>query len=219
MALEPWQLVVALSIGIGALALTARLALQAFSLYQLRVLTHESDALQRWWGAIGQLPAEMLSQQLRCTLGRIMYQRLKRARRIQPDHPFLRDQQLQIARFIGRTPASDGRRLTGMAREHARAALDDLERVLAESAADGLISGAELAACEAGVAKSLMELEIVHYRQAALQAEYLQRIPQAIGYLESALRSARALAPGSAEQREIEQRLQSLAAQATMAAA
>jgi hypothetical protein len=210
MMIEPWQWLVIVSTGIGTLALAARHGLQAWSLYQLKILAHETDALQRWWGVIGQLPAEMLSQSLRCTLGRIMYQRLKRARRIRPDHPFLRDQQLQIARFIGRAPVSDGRRLTGMARAQTMVALGDLKRVLDESAADGLISQGELMNCEASVAKTLTELEFAHYRQAALQAEYLQRIPQAITHLRAALRSARVLRPDGAEQREIEHRLASL---------
>ncbi|MFU8816679.1 MAG: hypothetical protein ACNA7W_15130 [Pseudomonadales bacterium] len=212
MTVELWQLVVVICVAVGAVAWAGRYALHAWSLYQLKVLAHESYALQRWWDVLGQLPAEVLSQPLRCTLGRIMYQRLKRARRVQPDHHFLRDQQLQIARFIGRTPGDDGRRLTGAARQQAMAALGDLKRVLDESVSDGLISQAELERCEAGVAQSLTALEFAHYRQAALQAEYLQRIPQAIDHLRSALRAAQRLGSNGAEQREIERRLRHLEA-------
>jgi hypothetical protein len=176
----------------------------------MKVLAHESYALQHWWGVIAQLPAEVLTQSLRCTLGRIMYQRVKRARRVQPEHPFLRDQQLQIARFIGRAPGHDGRRLTGVAREQAMAALGGLKRALHDSAADGLIDPLELERCEATVAKSLTELEFAHYRQAALQAEYLHRTPQAVAHLRAALRAAQLLGPNGTEQREIERRLQAL---------
>lgn len=214
MTVEPWQLVAAITTAVGVLAMAGRHALQAWSLHQLKVLAHESYALQRWWEVLGQLPAEVLSQSLRCTLGRIMYQRLKRARRVQPDHPFLRDQQLQIARFIGRAPWDDGRRLTGTAREQALIALGDLRRVLDESAADGLISQVELDRCEASVAHSLTALEFAHYRQAALQAEYLERIPQAIAHLRSALGTAQRLGSNGAERREIERRLRYLEATA-----
>jgi hypothetical protein len=211
MAFDAWLwVVVVVSAATGAIALVARYGLQAWSLYQLEVLAHESYALQRWWEVIAQLPAEVQTQTLRCTFGRIMYQRVKRARRVHPEHPFLRDQQLQIARFIGRAPGDDGRRLTGLAREQAMTALGDLKRALAESAADGLIGVAELERCEAAVARSLTQLEFAHYRQAALQAEYLDRIPQAIANLRSALRTAQLLGPGCREQREIERRLQTL---------
>jgi len=208
--MQPWDLVAALCTAVGGLALAGRYGLRAWSLHQLRVLARESLALQRSWSVIAELPAELLTQPLRCTLGRIMYQRLKRARRVQPDHPFLRVQLLQIARFIGRTPRGDGRRLTGAAREQAIEALTQLYRLLGESAAEKLISQADLVRCEASVAQALTKLEVAHYRQAALQAEFLRRIPQAIECLRSALHTAQSFGQDSAERREIEARLQQL---------
>jgi hypothetical protein len=208
--MQPWELVAVMSTAVGGLALAGRYVLRVWSLHQLRTLARESLALQQWWAVIGELPAELLTQPLRCTLGRIMYQRLKRARRIQPQHPFLRVQLLQIARFIGRTPRHDGRRLTGAAREQAIGALTELYKLLRESAAKKLISNADLMRCEASVSLALTQLEFVHYRQAALQAEYLQRFPQAIEYLRSALRTAQLLGTESTEQQEIEARLRSL---------
>jgi hypothetical protein len=208
--MQPWELVAALSTAVGGLALAGRYTLRLWCLRQLRTLALESLALQRWWAVIGELPAELLTQPLRCTLGRIMYQRLKRARRIQPEHPFLRAQLLQIARFIGRTPRDDGRRLTGAARQQAIDALTELHKLLNESAAEQLISNTDLARCESGVAQALTQLELAHYRQAALQAEYLRRIPQAIDYLRSALRTAQLLGQESVERREIEAHLRNL---------
>ena len=208
--MQPWELVAVTSTAVGGLALAGRYGLRAWGLHQLRILARESLALQRWWSVIAELPAELLTQPLRCTLGRIMYQRLKRARRVQPDHPFLRAQLLQIARFIGRTPRDDGRRLTGAAREDAIAALTDLYRLLGESAAENLITDADLVRCEASMSQALTKLEFTHYRQAALQAEFLRRTPQAIEYLRSALRTAQNFGQDSRERREIEARLRVL---------
>jgi hypothetical protein len=210
--MQPWELVAVVCTIVGGLALVGRYGLRIWSLRQLRMLARESLALQRWWSVIAELPAELLTQPLRCTLGRIMYQRLKRARRVQPDHPFLRAQTLQIARLIGRTPRGDGRRLTGAAREQAIDALADLYRLLGESAAEKLISRAELIRCEADLAQTLTRLECTHYRQAALQAEALRRMPQAIEYLRSALQAAQRFGQDSAERREIEARLRILEA-------
>lgn len=208
--MQPWELVAVASTAVGGAALVARYLLRAWSLRQLRVLARESLALQRWWTVIGELPAELLTQPVRCTLGRIMYRRLKRARRIQPDHPYLRAQLLQIARFIGRTPRDEGRRLTGSDRAQAIEALNDLKRMLSESAAENLVPTGELARCERDVSEAVTRLEIAHYRQAALQAEFLRRIPQAIEYLRSALMTAQRVGQDSAERREIEARLQVL---------
>jgi len=217
--MQPWELVAVTSTAVGSAALAARYGLRVWSLYQLKILARESHALQRWWAVIGELPAELLSQPLRCTLGRIMYQRLKRARRIQPDHPFLRMQLLQIARFIGRTPRDGGRRLTGATRARAIGALTELHRLLGESAADKLISPVELVRCQVNVNRALTELEFAHYRQAALQAEFLRRIPQAIEYLRSALRTAQTFGNDSAQLREVEARLQALEADSEPAGA
>lgn len=208
--MHPWELVAMLSTGVGGLALAGRYTLRAWSLYQLKVLARESHALHRWWSVIAELPAELLTQPLRCTLGRIMYQHVKRARRVQPEHPFLRAQLLQVARFIGRTPRDAGRRLTGTTREKAIAALTELNGMLFESEARQMITRGEMARCAASVSQALTQLEFAHYRQAALQAEYLHRVPQAIEYLRSALRSAQAFGRDSTQCREVEARLQAL---------
>jgi len=208
--MQPWELVAVASTALGVLALAGRYGLRVWSVRQLRVLARESLALQRWWSVIANLPAELQTQPLRCTLGRIMYQRLKRARRVQPDHPFLRAQLLQIARYIGRTPRDDGRRLTGATREQTISALTELHRLLGESAAEDLISSTELARCEDSVSEALTKLEFTHYRQAALQAEFLRRIPQAIEYLRSALTTAQSFGRDSRECQEVEARLRIL---------
>jgi hypothetical protein len=207
MTLEPWQLVVAVSTSLGGSAMAVRLALRAWSRRQLQQLMRDSEQLERWWQVIGELPAEVLSLSLRCMLGRVMYQRLKRARRIRADHPFLQSQQLQIARFIGRTPREDGRRLTGAAREQALGAVAQLEALLAQSVADGLTSRAERERCETTVFEALTTLEVAHCRQAALQAEYLRRLPQAVAYLRSALRAAETLGPDFPDRARIADRL------------
>ncbi|HEX7037097.1 MAG TPA: hypothetical protein VF210_15085 [Pseudomonadales bacterium] len=210
--MQPWELMAAACAAVGMLALAGRWGLRAWSLRQLRVLARESLALQRGWAVISELPAELLTQPLRCTLGRIMYQRVKRARRVQPDHPFLRAQTLQIARFIGRTPRSDGRRLTGAAREQAIDALSELYRLLRDSAHERLITRDELARSEQNIEQTLTRLEFLHYRQAALQAEALRRTPQAIEYLHSALNAAQRFGQDSVERREVEARLRILEA-------
>jgi hypothetical protein len=209
MILEPWLLVMALCAGAGTLALAGRRGLDAWSLRQLGILTRESDALLRCWAVIDRLPAEALSQSLRCTLGRIMYARLKRARRVHPDHPFLRDQQLQIARFIGREPMSKGHHIAG-APDEAAATLADLRLILDQGAAEGMVSEAERLRSETSVSRALTVVEIAAHRHAALQAEYLRRIPQAAAHLRSALHAADSLGRESQEQRDIARRLQSL---------
>ncbi len=208
--MQPWEWVTVTSVALGGLMVTGRYGLRAWSLYQLRTLARESHALERWWSVIAELPAELQTQPFRCTLGRIMYQRLKRARRIQPDHPYLHSQLLQIARFIGRSPRDAGCRLTGTTRQQAVAALTELHRLLTESAADRLISRAELSRCELGMAEALVRLEFEHYRQAALQAEFLNRTPQAIEYLRSAVRAAQRFGEDSDELHEVAARLQRL---------
>lgn len=210
--MQPWELVAAVSTTVGACALAGRCGVRAWGRYQLGVLARESQALQRWWAVIGELPVELLSQPLRNTVGRVLYQRLKRARRVQPDHPFLRVQILQIARFINRGARDQGWRLTGVTREKTVAAFAELHRLLDESAAERLISSTDLARCEASVAQALTQLEFAHYRQAALQAEFLRRTPQAIQYLRTAVRTASALGRDCREVREVEARLRTLEA-------
>lgn len=209
MTLSSWHVAVAL---VGLLSLAAAWGLKARSLRRNARFADECRTLDRWWAAIDDLPAELQTQPLRLTIGRIMYQRLKRARRIHPDHPLLQDQPLRIARFIGRVPRYDGRRVTGAAREQALAALNELKSLLAHSARDRLVSGADIARCEHNIDHSLCTLEFQHYRQAALQAEYLDRLPQAIDCLEAALRSVRHLDGAGADQRDVARRLEALRA-------
>ncbi len=210
--MQPLELLTAASAAAGGLVLAGRYLLRAWSLYQLRTLARESHAIERCWSVIAELPAEVQTQPLRCTLGRIMYQHLKRARRIQPDHPYLRAQLLQIARFIGRTPRDEGRRLAGATRGTSMAALGELRRLLSENAAEGLISYAELTRCGLTVSQALVRLEFDHCRRAALQAEFLRRTPQAIQYLRSAMQAARRFGDDSSELREVAARLELLEA-------
>lgn len=209
MTLSSWHAAVAL---VGLLGLALAWGLRVWSLRQLARFADECRTLERWWAAIDDLPAELQTQPLRLTIGRIMYQRLKRARQIRPNHALLQEQPLRIARFIGRTPRYDGRRVTGAAREQALAALNELKSLLAESARDRLVSSTDIARCEHNIDHSMCTLEFQHYRQAALQAEYLDRLPQAIDCLEAALRSVRHLSGAAAEQRDVARRLESLRA-------
>jgi hypothetical protein len=207
MALESWHAVMATGSVLGLGVLLTRQVLLGWSLRQLTRFADEREALDRWWRAIAGLPAELQTPSLRVAIGRILYQRLKRARRLQPEHPSLRDQPLRIARFIGRAPRDDGRRLTGAARAEAMATLAELKRLLTDSARDRLASPEEIERCERTVAASLSALEFQHYRQAALQAEYLQRIPQAIECLRHALSCTAHLSPGAPERRDAQARL------------
>jgi hypothetical protein len=217
MIVEPWLLVTMICASVGALAFAGRRGLEAWGLRQLEPLARETEALLRCWAVIDRLPAEALPQSLRCTLGGIMYERLKRARRVHPDHPFLRDQQLQIARFIGREPTRDPRKVAGPAPDPA-AALDELRLMLAQSEAEGLLCDAERVRAESNVTRALTVMEISQHRHTALQAEYLRRIPQAVAHLRSALQAARALGPENREQRDIARRLQWLESGGLLAA-
>ena len=82
----PWFLIVVICTLAGLAALVGRLLLRAWSLRQLKVLARESYAIRRCWSLLDQLPAELLTQPLRMTFGKIMYVRLKRARKIR-HHP------------------------------------------------------------------------------------------------------------------------------------
>jgi tetratricopeptide (TPR) repeat protein len=206
MELDNWHLLGMLA-ALAGTGLAVRQMLRAWSLRALQRLADECLALERWWHAIDRLPAELQSQSLRLTLGRLMVQRLRRAQHIRPDHPLLREQSLRIARFIGRTPPQDGRRVTGPAREQAMATLADIRELLAECGRDRLVAVEEVERCERRVTDALAELEFQHYRQAALQAEYLQRIPQAIDCLKSALRCIDHLAPEAPQRRDAAHRL------------
>lgn len=207
---EPWLMTALACALAGLAALGGRLALRSWSLRQLKTLAEESLAIRRCWSLLDQLPAEVLTQPLRMTFGKIMYVRLKRARRIRPEHPFLRDQQLQIAQLIGTTRGGRTRPLGDKDREEAMAALEGLRTVLSQSAVEGIINDLERQRCAERLDEALTSLRLIHYRQAALEAEHLQRIPQAIDYLRSALRSAEQLPAGDAERREITRQLQAL---------
>ena len=98
---QSWLTITALCALAGLCALVGRLILKAWSLRQLKTLSRESLAIRRCWALLDQLPTELLTQPLRMTFGKIMYVRLKRAQKVRPEHPFLRDQQLQIAQLIG----------------------------------------------------------------------------------------------------------------------
>ena len=207
---EPWLTITILCALTALAGFGGRIALRAWSLHQLKVLAEESLAIRRCWSLLDQLPAEVLSQPLRMTFGKIMYVRLKRARRIRPHHPFLRDQQLQIAQLIGTTRGGRTRPLGPSDREEAMAALEGLRSVLAQGADRGIINELEQQRCAERLDEALTSLQLIHYRQAAEEAEHLQRIPQAIDYLRSALRSAEQLPAGDAERREITRQLQAL---------
>jgi hypothetical protein len=206
-ALDTWHALIASGAAVGVAVVLTRQALRGWSLRRLERLADELTALERWWRIIERLPAELQTQSLRVTIGRILYQRVQRARRIHPDHPTLREAALRVARFIGRTPRNAGRPVTGAARADAMATLADLKQLLVESARDRLISARQIDRCAHEVAASLAALEFQHYRQAALQAEYLQRIPQAVECLRAALGCAAHLTPGAPERRDVEARL------------
>lgn len=209
---QPWLTVTALCAAAGVCALIGRLILRAWSLRQLKILTRESFAIRRTWALLDQLPTELLTQPLRMTFGKIMYVRLKRAQKVRPEHPFLRDQQLQIAQLIGTRQGGRGEALTAKAREAALQSLQDLKVVLDESAADRIINELEHQRCALRLDEALSSVQLAHYKQAALEAEYLKRIPQAIAYLRSALDSADRLRTAEAERQEIHRHLQELEA-------
>jgi hypothetical protein len=217
-ALDTWHALIASGAAVGMAALLTRLALRDWSLRRLARLADECDALERWWRIIERLPAELQTQSLRVTIGRILYQRVQRARRLRPDHPALRDEALRIARFIGRIPRDAGQPVTGTARARAMETLAELKQLLVESARDRLISSRQIDRCAREVAASLADLEFQHYRQAALQAEYLQRIPQAVECLQAALACTAHLTPGAAERRDVEARVALLQARLEAAA-
>lgn len=184
-----------------------RQGVRAWSLARLGRLAAELDALGRWWRVVERLPAGLQTQSLRVTIGRILYQHVKQGRRIRDDHPVLREASLKIARFIGRTPRHDDHAAGGVGRAQIMRALMELSRLLEESARAGLIGRAEVERCERELNESLAALDFRAYRQAALQAEYLGRLPQAVACLRAALASAAHLPPEAAERRAVEDRL------------
>lgn len=207
---QPWLTISALCALAGLCALIGRFVLKAWSLRQLKILSRESLGIRHCWALLDQLPAELLTQPLRMTFGKIMYVRLKRAQKVRPEHPFLRDQQLQIAQLIGTRQGGRIEPLNARAREEALEALQALKAVLEESAADRIINELEHDRCALRLDEALSSLQLSHYKQAALEAEYLQRIPQAIAYLRSALHSAEQLHTAETERQEIHRHLQEL---------
>ncbi|MDZ7670963.1 MAG: hypothetical protein U5Q16_16645 [Gammaproteobacteria bacterium] len=179
MALEHWQLVVALFVATGIAALAGRLALQAWERVQMSRLAREGRLLERWWAVIGELPADALSDPVRRALGAIMHQHLDCAQQIQPDHPFLNTQGAQIARFIVDRPAAVGRHLKGADRQRAIAALEACRLLLSQTRADAGVTRQEIVLCQVAVARKLTELEFLR-QQTALGADNLRRVTRAI---------------------------------------
>ncbi|MEZ5558151.1 MAG: hypothetical protein R3E86_06330 [Pseudomonadales bacterium] len=189
--------------------MAARLLLRTWGLRQLRSLARESEAVRRCWSVIERMPAGLLSQPLRMTLGKIMYVRLKRAMRVQPEHPFLVQQQLQIARFIGSSMGGRRGEITRAAREDALQALGEFLELLDESRRADILREEEMLRCRERVIAARASLQLDHFRQAAIQAECLRQMPQAISYLRDALKSAESLQDRRAY-REIREHLHDL---------
>lgn len=179
MALEYWELVVALFAATGIAALAGRLALQTWERMQVSRLAREGRLLERWWAVIGELPADALSAPVRRALGAIMQQHLRCAQQIQPDHPFLDTQGEQIARFVVERPAGAGRRLKGTDRQRAIAALEECRILLNRCRADGPVTRREIVLCQAAVLRKLTELEFLQ-RQTSVGADNLRRMTRAI---------------------------------------
>jgi hypothetical protein len=179
MALEPWQLVVLLCAATGTAALALRLALQSWERWQMSRLDRQGRLLERWWAVIAQLPADMLNDPLRRAIGGIMHQHLRRAQRLQPDHPYLRAQREHIARFMGQAPAG-APRPRGEQRVRALSAVKDFEALLDGVAPDRLVTQHDLVLCRAAAARTSTELEFLQRQQSALTPEHLRRVTRAI---------------------------------------
>lgn len=179
MALEHWEWLVALFAAAGFAALAGRLALQAWERVQMSRLAREGRLLERWWAVLGELPADTLSDPVRRALGAIMHRHLQWAQHIQPDHPFLKDQGEQIARFIAERPAGVRRRLNGEDRQRAIAALKECQLTLNGCHADGAVTRREIVLCQVAVSRKLTELEFLQ-RQTTLGPDNLRRVTRAI---------------------------------------
>ncbi len=115
-----------------------------------------------------------------------MVRRLEMAARANPDHPFLRAQREEIARFTGGAVLSRpirSARSRGHAADRARhiRALEDLLELLDGSAADRLVTAVELASGVAAVSRALTELEFLASHQATVETDALRRMTRAIG--------------------------------------
>jgi len=185
MTLEPWVIVVAGCTAVGAVALAARQLLRLIASVQERRLQREGRALQRWWGVLGDVPADVLTPPLRRLLGRIMTRCLHAAARVGRDHPYLRGQRDEINRFIGGHTIGNAIRSArgrgqAQARERHMPALQELLTLLDHSAADRLVSTVELASARSAVSRALNELEFLAARQPNLEADALRRMTRAL---------------------------------------
>lgn len=179
MALEHWHLVALLSAATGITAFTVRLALQVWEHWQMSRLDRQGRLLERWWAVIADLPPEMLSNPVRRAIGGMLLQHLQRARRLQPNHPYLRAQREQIARFIGQAPTR-APRLRGVQRQQAISAVTEFTALLNGVAADRLVSHHDIVRCRAAAARTLTELEFLQRQQSALTPEHMRRVTRAI---------------------------------------
>lgn len=179
MALHIWHLVIPACIAVGAAALTGRYGLHVWAQHQLNRLTRESAGLSRCWSIIGDLPATALTEPVRNALGALMQACLQRARRIQPDHPFLLNQQHRIERFVEEAPARAGRP-SRAARQRAICALRELEQLLADPGSDRVVPKPDLVASRAAVSHQITEIEFLSDQGAVLQADYLRRVTRAL---------------------------------------
>ena len=180
MSLQPWELLVVVCAATGVVALIGRHGLRWWGQRQVVRLSREALALERWWVVIAELPVFCLEPGVRRTIGQVMHRRLDCARRLRPDHPFLRAERIRIARFIGQSPGErtaqsrDGRARTLQA-------LRALLELLQGAVADRLLERAELSAAEAAIARQVTELEFLQNQPQSLEAEYLRRVTRAIG--------------------------------------
>lgn len=181
MILQPWEVLVVACTAMGLLALGGRHALRLWGQRQIDRLARESGSLQRWWSVLGEVPESCLDAPVRRAIGSVLYRRLEWARRIQPNHPFLRTQRLQIARFIAAKPPLHAGPQTREERQRTIDALGTLLEMLQQAGDEHLIHGSELVTAEAGVSRRLTELEFVQRQHASLQADYLRRVTRAIG--------------------------------------
>lgn len=176
MTLEVWELVAITFFVLGALALLARQGLRALNALQIRGLNRDGQALSRWWDAVAEVPAEVLTPPLRRTLGRIMNARLARARRLDAEHPSLQAPRSQITRFVVERPMS----WTSIDEDRAIAALRTLRTLLAQQDTARLVSHRERVSADTVLAGHLTRLEFLRQQRASLQPDYLRRVTRAL---------------------------------------
>ncbi len=177
MTLEVWELVAVVSGAAGGFALLARQGLNALHARQVRGLVRDSQALQQWWDALGGLPAEVLTPSLRRTLARILDRHLVRARRLDPEHPWLLEQRARIDRFVDQPPA----RAAAGGEEQVIGAVQNVRELLARSACGREVSYHQRVGADAMLAGHLTRLEFLRDQRRSLQSDYLRRVTQALG--------------------------------------